>query len=298
MTDQKHIFELSSYSFIDVTGVDVDRFLQGQLTINVETPQPKKAFLASLCNPKGRVVSLFFMAKINAGYRLYLPKSLQEKTVEQLRKYAVFFKVVVNVANEDTPLLATKGLTFSQVDELMIEHQLVDYACINGTDLSIIIPCSEQQTPPLTHRNNIARQFSLQIVEQDSGWYWALAMLEIPWITIATSEQFLPHNLNLPSLGAVDFNKGCFTGQEVIARMQYKGKLKQHLARFKGDGSYGILPGGVIQQAGKKVAEVICVAINLEKEVLVLALLKDSAEQDESFQLICQNSPILELTKN
>jgi len=271
------VFELESYTFIDIVGADCEKFLKGQLSINTNKLEVHKAKLAAFCNPKGRVVSLFHIHSTNEGVRLILPREIVDSTVAHLKKYIVFFKAEVKVAASLVlPLVASMEKRQSEVDNSSVT--------IDGTGLSVITD------------GELSDTFSDKTLPQNQQWYWQLASNRIPWLTTESVEQFLPHNLNLPKLSAVDFNKGCFTGQEVIARMQYKGKLKQHMQLLQCESSLTFEPKIKLIQEDKNVGEVICSA-NKGQETLILALLKDSITKDKSFQLNIENSPILSLVE-
>jgi folate-binding protein YgfZ len=268
MSNLQFKLNLNSYTFIDVVGNDAHRFLQGQMTVNADNPKVNEALLASLCNPKGRIVSLFHISKVDNGFRLFLPKSIATNTQLHLKKYAVFFKVDISLAKESTQLTVIKG---SISDENSILNEPIR---LLGTNFSIQVSNKSNQQP-INNEEKINESF----------WYKTLAENKIPWLTKETSEQFLPHNLNLPDLNAIDFKKGCFTGQEVIARMQYKGKLKQHIQLLKCE---QIIEANIcesqnkILQENKKVGEIIC-SINHEKKCWLLVLLKDSVNSSNSF---------------
>ncbi len=155
-----------TWSFIKISGVDASKFLQGQITIDINDVQPHSFLLAAHCNPQGRVISLFHITRFESDYYLILPTDLSDIAFNAFKKYAVFFKLTMTKEN-----------------------------CL-----------------PFSLPTNIG--------DIKNG---------IPQIHAVTSAMFLPHELNLPELNAVNFNKGCYTGQEIIARMHYRGKLKKHL---------------------------------------------------------------------
>jgi len=272
---------LSSYSFIDVTGIDAERFLQGQLTINISTPDYKTAYLAALCSAKGRVMSLFFISKIALGFRLFMPQSIVKMTVDHLNKYGVFFKTEIKEARPESKLIA------------FFDHpkESDNRITIANTELSLTVCCNEDEIEAFAHT------YSIELKNIDSQWYQYLTKHKIPWLNNDSVEHFLPHDLNLPKLDAVDFKKGCYTGQEIIARMHYKGKLKQHLQRLTSEFNSDILPKTALLQDDKKVGEIICSISSNQKSVSVLALVKDKANIDDFFQLDNENSSILKIEK-
>jgi len=261
---------VSNITFIDLVGAGVTQFLKGQLTINTDFVENKTAKLAALCNHKGRIISLFHIVAIKDGFRLIMPRSIVEASLAHIKKYAVFFKLEV-ISFDNSNILACVGG----------EEDIADGISIDQTNLQVIfrVPGDGDGYPAM----------------DDSFWYWHLIENGIPWLTAETVEQFLPHSLNLPKLGAIDFNKGCFTGQEVIARMQYKGKLKQHLQTLSTSNMAVIPPLSSVEQSSRKVGQIVCSAVHHDKGQRVLAVVKDSANSDKDFQLNLENTSILDL---
>jgi len=170
---------------IKVSGTDAAKLLQGQLTCDVNALTDKQYSLAALCNPQGRVISLFYLAYLNDAYYLILPENILELTLTALKKYAVFYKLAL----EDT---------------------------------------SDTLANVLTNIGNPT------LFDTQAG---------VPRIHPETSGTFLPHDINLDQLGAISFNKGCYTGQEIIARMQYRGKLKKRLHQTTVASDESLKPG-------------------------------------------------------
>lgn len=156
-----------------VTGIDAKRFLQGQVTCNVEEVSETEFKLGAHCNPQGRVISFFRLFGTPENYFLLMPQDLIDVTINALKKYAIFFKVAMTET-----------------------------------------PCPE--TIPLEN-------FTLPLDIQAG----------IPQIYATTSGKFLPHEINLQLINALSFDKGCYTGQEIIARMHYRGQLKTHMYRAR-----------------------------------------------------------------
>ena len=269
MSKTNIIFDLNSYTYFDLLGADSEKLLQGQISVDVTKILPYIAQLAVLCNPKGRIVSLFHIHRITNGFRFILPKETAEPAITHLKKYAVFYKVSITPSNDPSSLIVMSN---DSKDKLNL--QTISIPTIN---LSIIY--SECESSMI----DLAKSASYEILDNDAQWYWEMANHRIAWLTETSCEQFLPHNLDLPNLSAVDFNKGCFTGQEVIARMQYKGKLKQHLQLLRTKQIVDMPPLEKLFQGDKKVAEVICCISQQGIGSLVLALVKDSADKNRIF---------------
>jgi len=174
--------------YLKIQGKDAKKFLQGQLTCDVELANADTIRLGAHCNPQGRIISLFYLFLIQDNYFLFMPENMLSLALSALKKYAVFFKV------EMTAVADKEDLQLKNMAEIF--------------------------------RKKFNDDWEHQHVQQN-----------IPIIYPETSGKFLPHELNLHQLEAVSFNKGCYTGQEIIARIHYKGKIKSRLCKavIKGD---------------------------------------------------------------
>lgn len=285
ISNQQSVSQLGSFGLIKLAGEGVIKFLQGQITINAETMEPGQLSLAAICNPQGRCVSLFFITKINQQVWLILKNETIESTITTLKKYAVFFKVEIIDCSEQNIIYGLNNITFkhNQVNE--------NWHIVNWNKPAItlaIVPREAQQ----------AWEKETYQLSDEQNWLFDLTNKRISWLDLNSQSQFLPHNLNLPELNAVDFNKGCFTGQEVIARMQYKGKLKSHLQLFQLSSSVTVKSLEIIFADGKSAAQVVCSANNDTDCRVILALVKDRYLDSQIFRLNSENGPILELIKS
>lgn len=182
-----------TYVTILVTGADARDFLQGQLTADLARMTPGAGTLAAWCNPKGRVICLFRLREAESGFRLTLPAELAEEVVRRLTLYRFRSKVE----------FATEGATTA--------------------DLAI----GETGDGPGSAAAAAPAGDDLQA--------WRLENLRrgIPEIGPAQTEKFTPHMLNLDLLGAISLDKGCYTGQEVVARTHYRGATRRRTLRFE-----------------------------------------------------------------
>ncbi len=197
---------LTSYGILALQGQDAEKFLQGQLTADVNTLSIGEGKLAAHCQPQGRVLSLFVLFRTSASYYLAMPKSIIPLALTALKKYAVFYKVTFS---EPTNLLV--GVS-TQANETVLAN-------------AVLKPTLALS---LTHEIHNAT---------DENAERSLIQHGIPSLTPETSGQFLPHELNLIALNAVSFTKGCYTGQEIVARMEYRGTLKKILLLAAHEGS-------------------------------------------------------------
>ena len=189
---------LNSYSILSLQGADAEKFLQGQLTADVSTLAFNEGKLAAHCQPQGRVISLFILFRTDHTYYLAMPRSIMPLALTALKKYAVFYKVAFSEPTDLSLVLSTTA-TPNALANAALKPSL--YASL---------------------------MYQTQVSAEESG-ERLLLQHGIPSLTPETSGQFLPHELNLIALNAVSFTKGCYTGQEIVARMEYRGTLKKAL---------------------------------------------------------------------
>lgn len=221
------ITHLTNFSSICISGPDAAQFLQGQVTCDVREIDAHTSRLGGICNPQGRVQAIFILLQWHTDYYLVLPTVLAPLILERLKKYILLSKVTLAIA--DT--IQIFGLRGESINKLDLSLNQKNYAISTNTVSCLIhlpdtVPCALL----LTHANyaeKISHDFATINVNQEHWHYYQLQQT-IPQLCLATYEKLTPHDLNLPKLGAVSFKKGCYCGQEIIARMEYRAKLKQH----------------------------------------------------------------------
>lgn len=197
---------LANLGLLKISGSGAQKLLQGQLTCDVDQVSARAGLMAAHCNPQGRVISLFLITKIDDAFYLVMPHQLLDIAARALKKYAPFYKAELTDATGEYHIIGVQNQDNLQQHAAAVIH----------------LP------EPATRR--ILLMASGQTAGQRGETWQLLDILDgIPSITPATSGVFLPHDLNLPALYAVSFTKGCYTGQEIIARMQYRGKPKKRL---------------------------------------------------------------------
>ncbi|WP_444997659.1 CAF17-like 4Fe-4S cluster assembly/insertion protein YgfZ [Aliikangiella sp. IMCC44359] len=280
---------LTDFGCIQITGVDTVRFLQGQITTNAEQITNNELTLSAMCTPQGRCTALFFITKVQDSIFLILHKETIEATLANIKKYVVFFKAEAADVSDDYYLYCLQSPCgeFPQAPSPHINVMTISQLAQHP--VRIILAAQNE-------KERLAKLFKITTSSSQITFFQLLANQRIPWLTAETQNEFLPHNLNLPALKAVDFNKGCFTGQEVIARMQYKGKLKTHMQLFQIQHPLEIESKTKIWANEKTAGEVICSASG-QQTTSVLALIKDNSLESEIFRLNDENGPILELIK-
>jgi folate-binding protein YgfZ len=195
------MIRLQDLSVITLTGRDADVFLHNQLTADIKALAPGDCTFAALCQPKGRVMALLLVQAVEGGLRAVCHRSLAESLAAYLLRFRFRDKVEITV---DTTLAV---VSLDNQDALL--DALVP---LPGVALGIVSGDAAPAPDPLAAEHIAARHLALGVV----------------WLDETTTEQFLPQMLGEDVIGALNFRKGCFPGQEVIARTRYLGKLKRH----------------------------------------------------------------------
>lgn len=221
---------LEHLSVIRIHGEDALTFLQGQLTCDVRSVLENKASFAAFCNPKGRVISTLLIFKDKAGYGVIIPSSLLDPVIEKLRRYVLRSKVLLEDASSIDAVL---GLDYPQLTPtLALDPEALNVT--HGPGLFIALPSEGDRFWWIINKDDLlsnTEKLQSQGFIQTSATTWRFSEITagIPWFEIEQSEQFIPQMLNLDGLGGISFNKGCYTGQEVVARTHFLGKAKRQL---------------------------------------------------------------------
>lgn len=221
------------FRVVQVRGEDAASFLQGQLTQDVQKLGDAGALLSAWCNPKGRVIAVPRLLTLNGGFGLVLPADLAEPVMQRLLMYRLRAKVAIALAEEwrstavaagpDLDALAARGLLPPRT-----RNASRSAGALTAFELGTPARCVELYGP----RPEIAA-LELTSMLSDAEWQRALVDAGIPTVTAATTEQYTPHMLNLDLLGAISFTKGCYTGQEIVARTEHRGHTKRRLRHYR-----------------------------------------------------------------
>lgn len=219
------IYDLNYLAVISVSGEDSAKFLQGQITCDINSVTNSRLSIAAFCNPKGRVITSLFIFKTKAGFKLILPACLIEKVYKKLKIYILRSAVQLETNNTTIRLFGIK---------ILANDQLTETEFFNNSQLLIFdYPFSTNRYLFILDQDNF-NVFSLSTLKDApqgdwTEWFYADINSGMPWLTLEQSEEYTPQMLNIDTLGGVSFNKGCYTGQEIIARTHFLGKAKRHL---------------------------------------------------------------------
>jgi folate-binding protein YgfZ len=232
------ITPVSGFSLLRVGGTDAADFLQNQLTSDIGQLSDGTGGPSAWCNPKGRVITTFIIYRLGDAFFLLLPEALREHLVKRLQMFVLRADVAITDFTTGRSMLGVRGHAgaIPEVEHEFSIHEL-------NQRLHLILPDRHGESRCLIVDETAALQTLwpelARVMPPVDSRCWNLLDLEagLPWLNEASSEQFLPQELNLDETGGLSFDKGCYPGQEVIARVHYRGQVKRrlHLGHCKSD---------------------------------------------------------------
>jgi folate-binding protein YgfZ len=259
--DAAALTPLSHFGVIAVSGPDAASFLQNQLTSDLSKVSHSRAQLSGYCTAKGRLVATFVIVAHEDGYLLVLPAVLVAPIIARLKKYLLRAKAVLEDASARCFALGVCGpqARSALVPVLGTAPSQPWEATGRWPSKAVALPGSAFLL--LSGETDLDRLWSgLSRSARPAGaaaWDGSQIRAGVPWILPATQELFLPQMIALEQLGAVSFEKGCYPGQEIVARTHYRGELKRHLALGRAAGA--VHPGQSLTAApaGESAATVV-----------------------------------------
>ena len=215
---------LSRYGLLAVTGADARDFLHAQLTNDVaHLPADRSAF-AGWCTAKGRLLATLLVIPAPDGFLLQLAKDIAPAVAKRLSMFVLRSKVKIA---DESDAWAQYGLWDADLP-------VSGVAWHDGT---VTVSLGERRFL------KIGRNLAQSCAESEERWTLQEIRAGRPWISAATQDQFVPQMVNLETIGGVDFQKGCYPGQEIVARAQYRGQVKRRMTRVQLPQGLEVKPG-------------------------------------------------------
>lgn len=241
---------LNSVSAISLSGEEQAKYLQGQVTCDVNNLAQEKLLTGAHCNAKGKVFSAFRLIERNKEYLLIQPSSSIAQSLSELQKFGVFAKVEISQAS-DLNFLAIAGNNasakmaelFEQVPDTLtpvVESDSTTLIYIAGKINRYLIIADDERLA------NISATFDFPVFH-DKVWQLLEITEGFPMLSEQNIAEYVPQMLNLQAINGISFTKGCYLGQETVARMQYLGKNKRALFSLIGKTS-NVTAGDIIEK--------------------------------------------------
>ena len=224
---------LTQFGLLEFSGADAQGFLHAQLSCDVRSLEPGHARYGSYNTPKGRMLASFLLWRTASAFYMQLARDLRESIRKRLSMYILRSQVRVADVTDEYAMLGIAGEQWEAVLGPLFERipaaPLTLAAAQDATLLRLDASRLEIITSPSRARE-LGDQIGRSVEPADAAaWDWLDIRAGIPFITGPTQEQFVPQMANLDLIGGVSFNKGCYPGQEIVARMHYLGRLKQRM---------------------------------------------------------------------
>jgi tRNA-modifying protein YgfZ len=298
-TSNNILCDLSHLGLLEISGADALTFLQGQVTNDVNLLNGSNAHYSAYCSPKGRMLTLFLAFAHYDHLHLQLNRELLEPIMKRLKMYVMRSKVEIKDVSDSIIKFGLNGpQAASMLVPLFSKIPTKDYELVtleNGAilklpsynnDARFEIFADAVNAPTIwdTLKNNC------KLVEKPH-WDWLEIQAGIPDIELKTQEHFVPQMLNLDILNAINFKKGCYTGQEIVARTHYLGTVKRrtYLAELATE----LAPEAgdkVLDAAKNEVGQIVRIAPNATNSFDALIELRIEAK--EAGNLTCNEATI------
>jgi folate-binding protein YgfZ len=200
---------LSNRALIKVSGTDAESFLQAQFSNDIGLLRSDEVQLSAYCQHQGKIIALFWVMRSEESFLLSFPTDLAEKVITRLQMFIIMSDVLIeDISNQ-----------YSQIG-LINENDSSTYSI--NENLSLLIASNLEKNIEMSSNND--------------EWIKSCIDSQIPEVFLSTSEKLVPQMLNLDiNEVGVNFSKGCYPGQEVVARLHYLGEAKRRLFAFQSD---------------------------------------------------------------
>jgi folate-binding protein YgfZ len=277
---ERRLINLNYLNILQIAGEGAKDLLQGQLTCDIDKVSAENPILGAICNVKGRVISSFILInpseEDSSKYWLIGPAAMMQKTHKALEKYSPFYKVDISVLKDKN----LYGARDKVVKELFSDYNLNDNQFIhkNGLVLSYLEKIFKLI---ITNKSNDAIE-NFPVTSELSDWHLDNFFNKDVEITEDLTEEFTPHEINYDVTERVDFEKGCYTGQEIVSRMHYRAKSLPRL--YLAQGSNALLEANVSVEdnTGKRAGTIVKVLNHLDGSYALISIKVN--EVDKSYK--------------
>jgi len=295
--------DLSHLGLISIDGEDAADFLQGQLTNDVRDVSLFHSQLSAYCTHKGRMLANFRLFKRDESFYLRLPQPLLESIIKRISMFILMAKVSMKDSSDS---LVKIGLSGPDANQKLAEHiteipKETDDVC--QTNGYTVIKCAGELPRyeiygELEAIQNLWSKLDVNAAPVGAGAWETLDILAgIPTIQPETAEAFVPQMTNMQVINGVNFQKGCYTGQEVVARMQYLGKLKRRMFRIQIDTSETVMAGDKLfcegSKSGQGTGQIINAQADANDGYAALAVIDIADAESGKLQLHDENGPAI-----
>lgn len=275
---------LTHLAALDVKGDDAEKFLQGQTSAQVSLADGNFAPLTCFCTPKGRMLANAQLLRMGVNhFRLLLSSTLLDSLANHLKKFAAFYRTELTTLPNLT-LIGASDSAQALADKMALQlPEQIGTHTSNGQACALRYPGTTPRWLFSFDQDINCNEISVQD-EEASRNAWQLENIRsgLAWLTDAQQDHFLPQMLNWEALGGISFKKGCYTGQEVVARAHFRGQVKKRLMHISVETQ--ALPevgASLLNGDDKAVGEVVISAFNEQNGVELLAVVNTKVMEEK-----------------
>jgi len=276
-----HLVKLHQTQLLLVKGPDASKFLQGQVTCDLRELSVPVTRIGAQCNPKGRILLSFRALQTDPEtIALRIPAAMTEKAKKSLGKYIVFSKAKLHDDSGHT-LFGIYGDGAQHAANTIFNVLPADNDGWIEKDGNILIQLAQDRFEcwiKSTDAGSFEQQLANHTINSDlNDWELLNIRAGIADIYPETIELFTPQEINYQLINGINFRKGCYTGQEIVARLHYRGKLKRHMYRFELSGNLLPAPGSALVNATTRhtCGHLVSAAFTADNRIEILASLLD-----------------------
>ena len=296
------ICDLSHRGLIAVKGDDAFNFLQGQLTCDLREVSPARSRLAAWCTPKGRVLVLFRVVHADKGFLLELPASLRGAILGRLRMYVLRARVSLEEVSDGYVRIGLAGNSATEVIESLYGSapRSADEVATSGDTRLIRLHGGVPRYQVIGDAKGAEAlwRVAAQTLTPAGQRIWSLLEIFAGVPEITHGDQHLPQMINLDVLDGLSFNKGCYVGQEIVARSHYLGRVKRRMYLIGAGVGDQPPPGTPIVDAtsGAEAGQIVTSAARGDADgIAALAVLRIDATRTDALHLGSTEGPRVEL---
>lgn len=235
------VADLSHFGLIGFAGEEAQTFLHGQVTNDLRGLKPEAASFAGYCTAKGRMLANFLIFKRDADILLMLPEALRETVQKRLSMFILRAKVKARDAGTEWVRLGLSGIGARETLVAALGAAPTGMMAVLHTQTAFVVQLGENRFDLFVQPAQADTVWKGLVTEArpvgSAAWDWLMIEAGVPVILPATQDQFVPQMANMEVLQGVSFQKGCYPGQEIVARSQYLGKIKRRMFLAHIDGA-------------------------------------------------------------
>ena len=277
--NKKRLINLNYLNILEIVGEGAIELLQGQLTCDMGKVSSKNPTQGAICNVKGRIISSFIVVAPNDEntnkFWLIGPELMMKKTQDVLKKYSPFYQVDISILSDKD----IYGANNDALESFFPDLDFNDNQYIRHSSL-VLGYLDKKIRLVITNKGDTIFKDSGEISSDLGDWHLDNFLIKDVEITEDLSEKLTPHEINYDVSERVDFEKGCYTGQEIVARMHYRAKSLPRLYLTEGSNDLAEINMSVENSAGRRIGSVVKVLKHQKGNYALISIKADELEED------------------